>query len=163
MGLSWLLSLLLVFMQPSVLEGRCTWYDPADWAVTKAGRPPVMRNNELYDGDALTAAVSADQWESLQNVQLLVCTNHRGLSTSPDDSSLLTPITECGRSSHNLQRTQDGCNCTQTRCIIVEVTDTGLFGDDHIDLSVAAFRALRPYGTAWDNDGVLPIKAWRIE
>lgn len=215
---------LVISVSPPLMTGRATFYNPSEWAVTKAGRIPIMQNGQIHDSTAFTAAVSRNRWEELAGATLRVCvqpvscTCELNYSELPNDSrgsamgcepiqrrkqndlpkpvptyqnsggpysaarpceampcgevlpisrlesctTQLSLITESKQNSHNLHYTLREYNHAP-QCIIVEVTDTGLFGDDHIDLSVVAFRALRPYGTPWDNDGVLEVKIWQMQ
>lgn len=93
-----------------------------------------MRNGETYTGQDMTCAVEGDKWTEFAGARLLVC--------------LDTTIMHVPR-----------------RCVIVTVTDSGDTNEfrEHgvvVDLSVAAFDALRPRGTAADNDGVLEVMVW---
>ena len=51
------------------------------------------------------------------------------------------------------------CNTCGGKCVDVRVTDTGYLRAWNValDLSPAAFRALRGYGLACDNDGVMEV------
>ncbi len=129
------------------MVGVATWY-----GTPYIGRE--MRGGGIYTGTDFTCAVDDSQWEQLQNSQLLVCTQLGYERTqlwydyySPDLCRSYPEIPD--------------------RCVVVTVTDTGdsdAFREAGVvvDLSVVAFRALRPWGTEWDSDGVLPVRVWRI-
>ncbi len=54
--------------------------------------------------------------------------------------------------------------CSVSKCVQVEVTDTGnlLEAGVLLDLSPRAFKALRDYGSPWDNDGQMQVQVWEV-
>ncbi len=178
------LAIVMAATPQPIMQGKATFY-----AEPYIGRE--MRGGGIYTGLDMTCAVSSNRWQELRGATLRVCLtpitdcdwNSHKVQPQPvsnpdefnyepiyrqsiDNSCQYDGAAMCAEHDQNgniLHCSQSGCNRTQTKCIIVEVTDTGAFGANHIDLSVSAFRALRPYGTPHDNDGVLLVQVWRIE
>lgn len=66
-GLSFILSLTILLMQPPIMDGKASFY-----SHPYIGRE--MRGGGIYTGQDATCAVSSDLWEQLRGTRLLVCT-----------------------------------------------------------------------------------------
>jgi hypothetical protein len=210
------LALVIVTTPQPIMSGKATYYNPYEWAITKAGRIPIMQNGHIHDITAFTAAVSLDRWLELAGATLRVCVQPELVSATykldcsyeqsydesmnnlcsygsamgceplqrrkQNDLPKVVSVTAAAVATANsgarpceaissgevLPTSRLESCTTQPKCIIVVVSDTGDAAEfaEHgvvVDLSVAAFRALRPYGMLFDNDGALQVEVWRTE